>query len=283
MPSHHISKALILGLRTLKRGFFIAFEGIDGSGKSSQARLLHKGLTGRGFHAVLLKEPTEESEFGKKLRSLGPGERPEPEEELRLFTRDREFDAEKNILPSLNAGKVVIIDRYIASSLSYQGALGIPLERVLSQNMGFPWPDLVIVLEIDPDLSESRIRERRERRGESKKAEEGAGLGSRESLGLKGDDKEGGGEGEGEGEGKGEGKGNGEGNGDPSGSSFEIFEDKAYLIKVKEILDSLELPSLIRIKGDLTEEEIEGRILRLVLEAMAEKRRRAGEKGEEIA
>ncbi|MDR2613663.1 MAG: dTMP kinase [Deltaproteobacteria bacterium] len=153
------------GLGTLLRipvkGFLLALEGLDGSGKSTQARLVAEALQAAGHAVSSFREPAPDGELGRKLKTLMPGSRPEPREELRLFMIDRAYDVNTRILPALAGGGVAVMDRYILSSVSYQGARGILPSDILRQNLAFPWPDLTIVLDIEPEKGLERIREGR--------------------------------------------------------------------------------------------------------------------------
>lgn len=146
------------------RGVLIAIEGIDGAGKSTQSLLLKRALEQRGYDVVLLKEPTD-GVWGSKVRRLAQlGRCVSPEEELELFLKDREENAKQHILPALEGGRVVIMDRYYPSSMAYQGALGIDpqLIRERSERIA-PVPDLVVVLDVPPEVGVSRILKRGER------------------------------------------------------------------------------------------------------------------------
>ncbi|MDR2443322.1 MAG: dTMP kinase [Deltaproteobacteria bacterium] len=139
-------------------GLFIAFEGLDGSGKSTQAALLFKELSdNRPLKPKLLKEPTE-GPIGQFIRQSN-GFRLDPKEEIKLFVQDRSIDLEENIIPALNEGRTVIIDRYILSNVAYQGALCSPKE-VLEANQNFLWPHLTFILEIDVLTGLSRAKKR---------------------------------------------------------------------------------------------------------------------------
>lgn len=149
--------------RRLSRGILIVFEGIDGSGKSTHARLLYNYIIKRGFDAVILKEPTK-GRWGDKIREIarhGRG-RISPKEELDYFINDRMEDVQNNIKPALKAKKIVIMDRYYISTMAYQGAtLGNP-EEILRINERFaPPPDAIFLLDIEPDVAISRIMEGR--------------------------------------------------------------------------------------------------------------------------
>jgi dTMP kinase len=132
------------------RGFFLALEGLDGVGKTTQAKLLAQALQSRGWKVVLTREPTH-GPYGQRLRQiLQQGRRNlSPAEELVLFIADRREHVTQVILPALAAGHIVITDRYFYSSLAYQGALGLDPEEIRSQHAAFaPTPDLVIILSL---------------------------------------------------------------------------------------------------------------------------------------
>ncbi len=132
----------------MAKGFLIALEGVDGSGKSTQAGLLAGSLKKDGYPVVLTREPTN-GPAGQQLRSYlkGPARHLSPEEELSLFLEDRRGHVSQIISPSLARGKIVISDRYYYSSVAYQGALGLDPDDILAANQSFaPAPDLVFLL-----------------------------------------------------------------------------------------------------------------------------------------
>jgi dTMP kinase len=138
---------------------FIVLEGIDGAGKSTQAKLLAERLTDRGIPVLLTAEPSD-GPVGRIIKSMTT--RPEPQEEARLFTQDRRDHVERVILPALAEGRTVICDRYIYSSVAYQGARGLDQETILSaQNDFAPQPDIIFLLEIPPDVAFVRIASER--------------------------------------------------------------------------------------------------------------------------
>ncbi|RMD95208.1 MAG: dTMP kinase, partial [Alphaproteobacteria bacterium] len=107
------------------RGRFISLEGIDGSGKSTQARLLAERLNARGQEALLTREPGG-SPGAEAIRALlveGPPERWSPITECLLFTAARRDHLERTITPALSAGRHVISDRFADSTRVYQGAV----------------------------------------------------------------------------------------------------------------------------------------------------------------
>jgi dTMP kinase len=131
-----------------RRGFLLALEGIDGCGKSTQAGLLAAALRERGLEVVLTCEPTD-GPLGQKIREYfqGPTRHLSAREELNLFMADRQEHGEGVIQPALDAGKIVITDRYYYSSVAYQGALGLDPDRILAQNeLLAVRPDLTVIL-----------------------------------------------------------------------------------------------------------------------------------------
>jgi dTMP kinase len=149
---------------TLRRGLLIVFEGIDGSGKTTQARSLLRRLRSRGFKAVFFREPTR-GRWGREIKRLAARAGSlTPEEELELFVKDRRENIEKNLKPALARGTIVVLDRYYFSTIAYQGAKGIDLRRIRRLNEPFAVrPDLVIVLDIGAGAGLARIAGRKTR------------------------------------------------------------------------------------------------------------------------
>ena len=137
----------------------VALEGIDGCGKSTQARLLKEALVKRGLAAATFREPGD-TEYGRELRRIFvEGRDTTPREEMRLFLEDRRIDVHTNILPALADGKIVIMDRYYLSSVVYQGALGVDPGEILTANEAIaPRPELTLLLDIPVDVARRRIR-----------------------------------------------------------------------------------------------------------------------------
>lgn len=148
----------------MKKGVLIVFEGIDGSGKSTQAKILKRRLKKKGFDAVLFREPSK-GRWGRKIRekALLPDSLT-PEEELWLFLRDRKDNVSRVVKPALKQKKIVILDRYYFSTMAYQGARGIDVERIRRTNERFaPRPDLVFILDVDPKSGLERIEGRKKK------------------------------------------------------------------------------------------------------------------------
>jgi dTMP kinase len=154
------------------RGLFVTFEGIDRSGKTTQARLLCEAL---GSEAVGVREPGG-TEVGERVRDIlkDPRARLGPEGEALLFAAARAELVAQVIRPALESGLVVVSDRFLDSSLAYQGAargLGVEeVERINSFATGGLEPDLTFLLSIEPAAAAARA-------GESDRFEdEGPGL-----------------------------------------------------------------------------------------------------------
>ncbi len=143
----------------MARGFFLTFEGIDGSGKSTQVRLLAEHLRTNGRDVVVTREPggSPGAEEIRRLLVEGPPDRWSPETEVLLFTAARRDHLERTILPALEHGKVVISDRFIDSTRAYQGS-GDLRDRVesLHKMMIGRDPDLTLVLDMDPSEAYAR-------------------------------------------------------------------------------------------------------------------------------
>uniref|UniRef100_UPI004057662B dTMP kinase n=1 Tax=Candidatus Electrothrix sp. TaxID=2170559 RepID=UPI004057662B len=142
-------------------GMLIAFEGIDGTGKSTQVQLLAHFLEEQGFPVVTTYEPTD-SEYGRRIRELYQDRSScTPEEELNLFIEDRRLHVNELIRPELAAGKIILTDRYYYSTAAYQGAAGMEPSEIFARNSFAPRPSLVLLLTMDPEVSIARIREGR--------------------------------------------------------------------------------------------------------------------------
>ena len=150
---------------------FIVIEGIDGTGKSTQAQQLAAWLREQGRQVIVDYEPTL-GVHGKKLRDSFVNGRLAPEEELELFLADRREHVEQMIAPALAAGKTVILDRYYFSNMAYQGAIGFDPAEIRRQNEAFaPVPDLLFILDLDVDTALSRIGGRGDTANEFEKRE----------------------------------------------------------------------------------------------------------------
>ena len=146
---------------------FVTFEGLDGSGKTTQLRLLAERLTAEGRDVVVTREPGG-TELGEAVRDLVlHGGNVAPWAEAALYAASRAQHVEEVIRPALARGAVMLCDRYVDSSVAYQGvARGLGLERVLDLNLaavGGLLPDLTLLLEMDATVADARMTGKRDR------------------------------------------------------------------------------------------------------------------------
>lgn len=145
----------------MKRGFLLALEGIDGSGKSTAAAGIVAALRAEGHDVVATREPTD-GPWGRRIREMArSGERVSPEEELRWFVEDRREHVAGVIRPALDSGRVVVTDRYFLSTVAYQGARGLDWRRILADaEAEFPIPDLALIFDVNVPVGLARARGR---------------------------------------------------------------------------------------------------------------------------
>lgn len=151
----------------MPRGLFLSFEGGDGSGKSTQAKLLAQWLQDQGYEVVLTREPGG-TELGQEIRQLLlHGGHVAPRAEALLYAADRSQHVETKILPALQRGAVVITDRYLDSSLAYQGvARDLGSEQILALSQwatGGLLPKRTILLDVDAQTAATRLGPDRDR------------------------------------------------------------------------------------------------------------------------
>lgn len=155
-----------------RKGFLVVFEGIDGTGKSTQAAILAAAMRDRGLSVVESREPTQ-GPWGQEIRESARRGRRSPAEELALFVNDRREHVGAVLQPALDAGAFVIVDRYYLSTAAYQGARGLDPEAILRANEAFaPIPDVAFLLEIDAGAGRHRIQARGDGDGDLFEAED---------------------------------------------------------------------------------------------------------------
>jgi len=145
-----------------KKGVVICIEGLDASGKTTHAHRLVRNLREKGFDAVYTTEPSR-GEIGKFIRKyvLQRKSRVPSVVEALLFAVDRVDHVEKEIKPALKKGKIVVSDRYVYSSLAYQGAAGLDLKWIEEINRLALPPDLAIYIDVPPEVVVKRIRRKK--------------------------------------------------------------------------------------------------------------------------
>jgi len=145
-----------------RKGVFICVEGLDGCGKTTQTKLLVERLEKKGYDAIYTAEPS-----GGKIGSLIKeyclhGEtRVSSIVEALLFAADRFEHVEKEVIPALNEGKLVVSDRYVYSSLAYQGAAGLDLEWIEKINEHAIRPHLAVFIDVEPETVIQRLKPRK--------------------------------------------------------------------------------------------------------------------------
>jgi dTMP kinase len=144
-----------------KKGAFICIEGLDGCGKTTQAKLLAKKLR-KSHNAVYTAEPSH-GRIGTYIRSscLYGKKRLSSVLEALLFAADRIEHVETEVIPALEEGRLVISDRYVYSSLAYQGAAGLSLDWIETVNEHALQPDLAVFIDVNPEAVVSRLKPKR--------------------------------------------------------------------------------------------------------------------------
>jgi dTMP kinase len=151
-----------------KRGLFITFEGADGSGKSTQLDMAVKHLENKGIDLIKTRDPGG-TPLGCKIREilLNYDGHIAPTCELLLYLADRAQHVEEKLLPALNEGKIVLCDRYVDSTLAYQGyARGLDKEQILLLNniaAQSLMPDLTLVFDVSTEVAMQRVGDTKDR------------------------------------------------------------------------------------------------------------------------
>jgi dTMP kinase len=143
------------------RGIFICVEGLDGCGKTTQAKLLVKRLRG-DYGAVYTAEPSN-GKIGTLIKKhyLHAEKRGSAVVEALLFAADRLEHLKGEVLPALNDGKLVVSDRYVYSSLAYQGGAGVDLKWIEKLNERAVHPDLALFIDVEPETVIRRLKRKR--------------------------------------------------------------------------------------------------------------------------
>jgi len=141
----------------MNKGILIVFEGIDGTGKSTQMSLLATALKKKGLAVIETREPTD-GKFGRQIRELYTNRSDAtPEQELELFLADRQEHVDQVLTPGLCQGKIILCDRYFLSTAAYQGAIGFSPAEIIEKNSFAPSPDLALLFYAPPKIGIERI------------------------------------------------------------------------------------------------------------------------------
>ncbi|TSD02371.1 MAG: dTMP kinase [Parcubacteria group bacterium Athens0714_24] len=147
-------------LKNIYKGKFIVFEGQDGSGQSTQAKLSKEYLESKNYFVVLTKEPTLDSEAGIKIREiLDEKTKSDPADLQKLFSQDRKEHLDNLIISALKENKIVISDRYFFSSFAF-GSIDLDLDWLIEINNEFLIPDMTFILDVKPEICIERINKR---------------------------------------------------------------------------------------------------------------------------
>ena len=145
------------------QGKFVVFEGLDGSGQSTQVKLLADYLLAKGQQVLVTKEPTKNSPFASEIRrALTEKERILAGDLQMLFAKDRKWHIKKVIEPALTKGEWVISDRYVFSAFAFGVASGLSQKEIETMNANYLRPDLVFFINTSPEICIERIMKRGE-------------------------------------------------------------------------------------------------------------------------
>jgi dTMP kinase len=144
------------------KGVFICVEGLDGSGKTTQTRLLVRRLRKKGYPAIATAEPSR-GKIGKFIKEhyLHGEKRSSSTVEALLFAADRFEHVQNEVKPCLDLGKIVVSDRYYYSSFAYQGAAGLELEWIKNVNSKTIHPDLALFIDVAPENVVERLKRKK--------------------------------------------------------------------------------------------------------------------------
>ena len=159
----------------MKNSYFIVVDGIDGSGKGEIVKLIHNYLFSKNkkFRILTTREPTN-GEYGRKIRLMLANEKDpfsSTNELVELFIKDRQMHLKNTILPFLSNTSgdeinIVVSDRYYYSTIAFQGAQGMQIEKMIEKNADFLKPDIAFILDVNPQIALKRIEYRKKEKFE---------------------------------------------------------------------------------------------------------------------
>lgn len=148
-------------MRTPLKGAFLVLEGVDGSGKTTQAKFLCSALGREGYKVHPTAEPSRSAAGRLIRRRLLHGKKLAPEAEALLFAADRFLHLEAEIRPALAGGRTVVCDRYMYASFAYQGAQGVNPKWLREINHFAEKPDIAMYLDVPAEIGLNRIRRKK--------------------------------------------------------------------------------------------------------------------------
>lgn len=153
----------------MKKGIFIVVDGIDGSGKSEIVKMLHNYLfsTNKKYHILTTREPTN-GHYGKQIRKMLREEKDplsNSKKLMELFIKDREQHLKNTIEPFLKSNNrhklnILLCDRYYYSTIAFQSAQGLDINKIINKNKKFKKPDIAFILDVEPSIALKRIEYR---------------------------------------------------------------------------------------------------------------------------
>ncbi|TDL23816.1 thymidylate kinase [Rickenella mellea] len=143
-------------MSTVQRGAFIVIEGLDRSGKSTQAALLQSRLQNANVSVKLMKFPDRTTPVGKMIDAYLRSQSDVDDRTIHLLFSANRWEAVSSIESTLAAGTTIICDRYAFSGVAFSAAKGLPLAWCRSPDVSLPAPDLTLFLDISPDIAKSR-------------------------------------------------------------------------------------------------------------------------------
>ncbi|MFB5599563.1 MAG: dTMP kinase [Nitrososphaeraceae archaeon] len=146
----------------MNRGNLIVFEGMDKAGKGTQCKLLQEFVNNQGKKSVIIEFPDYNSILGKEIKKFLHQKNRFPKEVQHILLSANRWEKKEELFSTLNSGVTIIMDRYYQSNLVYGISNGLDLNWLKNLDNGLPKEDMVIVLEINPNVSKERVKKNRD-------------------------------------------------------------------------------------------------------------------------
>ena len=144
------------------KGLLVAFEGLDQSGKQTQAEQLRDRLEAQGRTVQLLSFPDYDTVIGGEIERALHGERPYTADVMQLLYVANRYEWKQRMVDAISAGSIIVCDRYVASSVAYGEAQGLDPDWLVTIQQYLPQPDVTVLLDIPPEVSRRRKRSGRD-------------------------------------------------------------------------------------------------------------------------